>query len=256
MWDFVDQISVITIDENRIKEIRKNLEKANIYKCDIYLFDKVGERNSPENVKFENVVSYDEKSCGNVCKSLYQSHIKVIEDAYVKNKKNILVLEDDVIFVDNISPQKMKKIASWLESSSWESFYFGGIVWGKNPISIPINVYFMKVFNVLCGHCVLFSRKGMKKILQNHKKYSNFHVDKFYDIILTEKFLCYPNICYQKTNPALFTDVFGLDEKSNYFNNVVKVSNFFSYFSIFFLLILSMVILCFFVVLFLYFRKK
>lgn len=240
MWDFIEQVSVITVDKERHETIRENLETVGIRNYKLYTFKKKGKRNAPENIGIVDILKYDEKSCGDVAKELYKSHIKLIRDAYYDNKNTVLVLEDDARFIDTLSPEKIKRIGDWLtKNTTWEAFYFGGLSWGKCPISIPVTRDIMKCYNALCGHSILFSRRGMKKIIDEYDPEPKVHVDRFYDTVLKEKYICFPNINYQETDPALFSDAVNIivPKGKNIFTPFVKIYNWISYYFVIILII-------------------
>jgi len=120
----------------------------------------------------------------------FKSHINVISQAYNAGYNQVLILEDDIIktpaysngMVDFNSVSKFIK-----ENKSWE---FIQLSW-----SAPVNSLFLPMvsskesknlsqFNSFFASSYIINRNGMKRILDNYKKYFGVeHVDGYYSEI-------------------------------------------------------------------------
>lgn len=84
---------------------------------------------------------------------LVLTNINIIKDAKEKDYSSILILEDDVVFVDEI-----KNINSYVEllPNNWDMIYFGGnhnTHMGVNPPQI-VNDKVCKLHNTYTTHCI------------------------------------------------------------------------------------------------------
>jgi GR25 family glycosyltransferase involved in LPS biosynthesis len=79
--------------------------------------------------------------------------IKILETAISKNYKNILIIEDDCMFYDNV-----KEIDSYFEKlpKDWDMLYFGGNHQYYHDTNFPdiINENVLKLKNTLAAHCI------------------------------------------------------------------------------------------------------
>lgn len=99
----------------------------------------------------------------------YMSHIKILDDIIENNLKNILILEDDVIFSQDFT-KKINDLYNYVPGD-WEQFYFGGQHLTKPTV---INEKILRGNNINRTHgYVIRSAEVSRKILQ-HIKDKNF----------------------------------------------------------------------------------
>jgi hypothetical protein len=111
---------------------------------------------------------------------LILSNIDIIKDAKEKNYKNIIILEDDCYFTDEI-----KNIDSYLEMlpSDWDMFYLGGnhnVGWVGTEPPVKVNEKIVKLHNTFTTHFVAINSTLYDILLE---RLSNF--DDPIDVIYT-----------------------------------------------------------------------
>lgn len=152
----------------------------------------------------------------------FDSHIKVIKEAYSNGKKNVLILEDDILATPTYSLDRIKEITGFIDDneSKIDLFYLGYFVMNSSKYNIdflnaPMITPNIMKFNPLATHAYCITRSGMQKVLQTYEKYID---TTHYDIYLSHQKM--NSYCYV---PALFEQLFcmgtdnsiiGLDEKT------------------------------------------
>lgn len=140
------------------------------------------------------------------------THLDLIKKCKNKNFENVLIMEDDVLFSEEIN--NLEKYLNQVPED-WDFIYFGGNhVYGKPPVKINTNV--LKLNFTVSLHCVAIKKTMFDLIidtLPNKKKqvdgyYADFH--KSYNA-----YGIFPNIALQKED---FSDIQ---------NKVVNYNNFF-----------------------------
>lgn len=122
---YFDKIYYINMDKDvdRNQNILKELKKANIknYKrISGTIFE--GE---PEQKLYRNFIKGEKKYImGHLGCRL--SHLKAIRDAKENNYKKILILEDDIVFLED--PNKLLDLNANALNTQWDMLYFGGLV--------------------------------------------------------------------------------------------------------------------------------
>ena len=112
------------------------------------------------------------------------SHYNIIKEAKLKNYSNILVLEDDFIFLkeQNEFNIKLKKSLDELPSD-WDLFYLGSN-FVKGYDYEPTERYsnnLIKVNTGFCTHSLAYSSRGMDKILKSFKLNSESDILYFFE---------------------------------------------------------------------------
>lgn len=104
---------------------------------------------------------------------LILSNLEILKKAKEDNLKNILILEDDCVFNDNI-----KNVQSYIDllPNDWDMFYLGGnhnIGWnGTNP-PIRVNDKIIKLHYTFTTHFVLINSKIFDIIIEELSKFSS-----------------------------------------------------------------------------------
>lgn len=207
-WKFIDKVYVITHSKSNQKErITKNLQDTGIFQYEIIDFEQAKKKtNKPKDVdSILNLINND-LVCDETCRNIKKNHISIFLDAYKNNYDYILILEDDAEFTDNLNYEKLNNAFKYLQNNNktWDVFFLGyqsyNII-GPNYILTP-NIVIPNC--PLCSHCNMYSKVGIKKILDKIIDKSD-HIDKLIfkgqDI---NKLALFPMISYQVKTPAIF----------------------------------------------------
>lgn len=166
------------------------------------------------------------------------SHYNIIKEAKLKNYSNILVLEDDFLFLKepNELNIKLKKSLDELPPD-WDIFYLGcNFVKGYDyEPAERLSDNLIKVNTGFCTHSLAYSSKGMDKILKSFKVNSESDILYFsreYESIgwyLVREFQ-YKNNCFApnellSSQAAGFSDIEG--RRLNYEEELLKNYNFY-----------------------------
>ena len=122
------------------------------------------------------------------------SHLNIIKNAKKEGLKNILIMEDDVFFTDEI-----KNIDDYLQKvpNDWDFIYFGGNhVYGPKPT--PINDKVLKLNYTVALQCVAINHtmfEIIEAILPNMKKQVDGYYAELHDRFNAYGF--YPNMAKQ-----------------------------------------------------------
>jgi GR25 family glycosyltransferase involved in LPS biosynthesis len=102
-WTFFDKIYCINVNTNsqRYETVKKIFEKLNM------------------NVEFLRV-----EPLKNGTKGCFESHIKVMKDAFSKKYKNIIVFEDDIL-PNKINQKRIDTIINFIKNNVYDIFYLG-----------------------------------------------------------------------------------------------------------------------------------
>jgi GR25 family glycosyltransferase involved in LPS biosynthesis len=123
------------------------------------------------------------------------SHYNVIKDANDKKYESILVLEDDVIFSDNLQEQ-FNDMIQYIPSN-WDMIYFGG---NHNHATLNmINTYVAKIENTYTTHAYAIRSSVYQSVIDLFPKLE-FEVDVMY-ASLQKQFNCYvfrPHLAWQQ----------------------------------------------------------
>ena len=100
------------------------------------------------------------------------SHYSILKEAQSKNYSNILVLEDDFLFLEEgeILHSKINKSTSELPKN-WDLFYFGGF-FVKGYDYAPTEKYsknLIRAKTCFCTHAISYSKSAINKILNDLK---------------------------------------------------------------------------------------
>jgi hypothetical protein len=124
----------------------------------------------------------------------FESHIKVIKDAYEKGLNNILIFEDDIIPTISYSVENILCGINFMTTHDWDIFYYG---------YFPINEGYANIFqadvvhpNIIkyrpnATHAYCINRSGMKKILEKYNDYiGKIHIDEYISMYLDINAYC------------------------------------------------------------------
>jgi glycosyl transferase family 25 len=218
MEKYVDNVYLINMDKDtkKLDKVTKECKKFNIN------FERFCGVN-PLKLSEQELDKYVSKTCQNICPNglvgCAISHMKIYEDALKNNYKNILVLEDDVYFTDDLYEELDKAMSDLPED--YDILYLGCTGLYEKKLVYKLDLLFIiqllisntsnknnnnkimknKSIHVpefpLATHAMIISNKGCKKLLNVIRKIS-YHIDltialknNELNIYVTEKQLAY-----------------------------------------------------------------
>lgn len=108
----------------------------------------------------------------------FESHIKILIDAYERDLNNILVFEDDFLPTPAYSEENLQKVIDFMRSNEeWDIFHLGYICIkdDTNGISSIFNAEFttqdIVQYNPFCTHSLCYSKKAIKRIVETYQDY-------------------------------------------------------------------------------------
>ena len=130
---------------------------------------------------------------------LLYNNIQIFKHAENNNFNNILILEDDFIFDNNI---KDKIIKSKFENFINKNKQFNLIYLGNIPLALNIFNFsnFINVYANGQAHSIIYSKKARDIIIHNYNNKKRMYIDQhdiWYNFILNKRYFYYKNICYQ-----------------------------------------------------------
>lgn len=157
----------------------------------------------------------------------FDSHMKIIKDAYERGLNNILVFEDDFMPTAAFTEEKIAEAVHFMRThDDWDIFYLGyGTVKMDNRHLIPTSivgadVYSINIvqYNPHLTQCLCYSRKAMHKLLQEYQNYiEDYHLD-----ICIASYMDFKNYCIV---PMLFDQNFNMNyniEPNNAIEAIIK----------------------------------
>lgn len=238
VWEYFN-IKVLTIETGDKKRIRQELNKVGIKNSKINIFKGAKKRKNDGKKDLTLIDIFKHSHYDETSINLTSNHIKIIDNAYKRKLENILIFEDDFVFI-NFDIKKLERIVEWLKSNEWDVFYFGQCGW---PIflSIPIKKDIVKVFTPLMAHSYVLSREGMRKVLEYYNGNEMLHFDKLLCNATKNKYASFPSIVHQNVAPALYSKA--LRKMNLPHIDHIKFFTFTDYFSISIFIIVVMVLI-------------
>lgn len=184
VWDYFDDIVCINLKHrtDRYEKSKKIFEELNIP------------------VRYyhpEKHPTSGEQGC-------FESHIKLIRDAYNSGKKNILIFEDDIVKSSHYSNRALNQSVRFMKTHDWDLFYFGALSYllRYKPVRVFGNVY---KTHSLCTHAYAVNRKIMKKIM--NMPYMGITIDYIY-ANMKNAYAYHPTLFYQDDSLSDINNVF------------------------------------------------
>ena len=206
MWDYFNKAYIITIPTSDKTRIINHLDEIELTNYEIKVF-KPAKRliNDDGGCKtLWEIMNHTNQPCSETGLNLTNNHITIIRECFeLENLDRIIIMEDDFIFDMDLLKHKLKHFTTWLETHSWDIFYFGQCPWPV-PIAYNVSKYIIRSFYPLLAHCYAINRSGMKKILEWYNPGMKCHADTLLLKSPTIKYSSFPSICHQVTDPALF----------------------------------------------------
>ncbi len=94
------------------------------------------------------------------------SHRKIVEEARDKGYRNVLVLEDDVMFHEKTLDYLRQSITE-LKDKKWNVFYLGGMRWGKKYSKLPQCNFLDRPQGMTCAHALAYHFSFYEKLLND-----------------------------------------------------------------------------------------
>ena len=209
--DFVDHTFIVNLDErtDRWAQVQEELSKTDIPEYERFSAIKpsfdilVEEEYNNMRLAGRNKNLYRIAACG-----VKRSHIKIIQKAKKKLYKQILILEDDVVFDENANNIFQNAIVNLPEN--WSMFYLGG-AHHKPYISISENL--CQIQRTYAAHAYIV-KENIYDIILEKSFNSGYEIDVFYANEIHPNFSCYcvrPHIAWQR---AGFSNI--LNTNKNY----------------------------------------
>jgi hypothetical protein len=92
------------------------------------------------------------------------SHRQVIAAAARQKLENVLIIEDDALFLDTALAHLSSSIAE-LRRQSWEIFYLGGHRWATTGRPLPGCRHLLVPERISCSHAIAIHRSAFAKLL-------------------------------------------------------------------------------------------
>ena len=167
----------------------------------------------PVSYEFIDAVSHETSSIG-----CFQSHLKCIKLAKENKFPYVLILEDDVIFTDDVV-NILQKILKLNESYllEWDMLYLGANL--QSP-AIRINSSLIKLTGAYTTHAYMIHERFYDVILN---LFQTFEIDVHYYNLMPEHniFMCDPIVAYQLPSYTDLQDGYR-DYNDAIFNNYLK----------------------------------
>ena len=131
------------------------------------------------------------------------SHLNVLKKALQTNEEYILILEDDVVFEDNLLIY-LNLALMQLKNIDWDILFLSSNLINKED-AIRINDNILKLNKCLTTTSQLFKKENLEKIIQIIEN-SDVEIDNTYDIFLKNKYCLYPMCTYQRMSYSDIND--------------------------------------------------
>ena len=190
MNSFIENIYVINMDEDtdRLNKTYKECNKNNI-KFERFTGIDASKLSIKEKRKY--VTKFCQNFCTNSMIGCGMSHIKIYEDVIKKNYNNVLILEDDIYFINDFN-EIFNEVLEELPKD-YDILYIGSVGLSSKETSYDFNLLFKLISNknekqntnyknIFCPifplgtHGYIISNQGCKKILKIFNKV-NYHID-------------------------------------------------------------------------------
>jgi GR25 family glycosyltransferase involved in LPS biosynthesis len=173
-WTFFDKIYCINVNTNsqRYETVKKIFEKLNM------------------NVEFLRV-----ETTKNGTKGCFESHIKVMKDAYKNKYKNIIVFEDDIIPYD-INQKRINKVVNFIKNNAYDIFYLGvcpDLFMNDSKIIDRKN----KIYQVRpsLGHAYIVNKNTINRL--KDLQFNDIPIDTYYANNFHKNYSIFPSLFYQ-----------------------------------------------------------
>lgn len=206
IWEYFARIYVISIPESpRKDQIHANFASMGITNYEIVDFTPAAKTvNDGSEVDLSLFQILSHAVCDSTCQNITRNHLALIQRAAELDLDNVLIFEDDAVFDLPADESKLHRVQTWLQANPWDMFYFGYCLYPR-PIASTITSDIIQVYSPYLAHSYAINRSGIRYIMEHKDLFSNQHVDKVYAQLPLRKYGIWKSICFQSTDPALFT---------------------------------------------------
>lgn len=135
----------------------------------------------------------------------FESHIKVIKEAYDSGANNVLIFEDDITVVTHYKPEYVQQAIDFMsQDNNWDLVYLGSIPQIQKYKSTRTEYEGIYKTRAICAHAYVLSRQGMEKMkdLEWEGHTIDFYMMKF----LHEAYSLYPSVFVQGLSDSDISD--------------------------------------------------
>jgi hypothetical protein len=156
--------------------------------------DSLVERISAVSVTSSTVYSLDNKELiTSISRATAESHKKIISIAKERNYKNVLILEDDALFLNDENVKGLTIIEKSLDDLNnipdWEVFFLGTNIHDNSLNLVGDNL--IKCNSCVSTHAYIINNNSFDKLLSLDLT-THYAMDIWIDQCLTEKYVAYP----------------------------------------------------------------
>ncbi len=216
--NYFDKILIINLDESKDRwdNIVKELNKVNIINYERVPGVRLKNLEGIPPSYYKNLVSHqkinDYYKVGIV--GANTAHINCIKLAKERGYKNILILEDDISFRDDIH-ELFEKVSNQIKNIDWGMLYLGSATQPKESI-INVSENLIKASNLLACHAYAVNSIIYNKIIDEGLEYGA-ELDNFYKFIIQAQYNCLctrPRLIWQ--NNGISITLNGFRDTANY----------------------------------------
>ena len=198
-YNIFNKIKTVIINledrKDRLNDVIEECHKIELYNFEIFngikindqIYSKLLNRNK---IWKRNNIEYFKSALG--CKL---SHLGVLKKYININEEYLMILEDDIIFENNILTYLNLALFS-LKNKNWDILYLSTNLKVKDDAT-KINNNLLKINKGLTTTGQIFKTKNIKKIIDIIEK-SEVEIDNTYNEYLENKFCIYPMMAYQR----------------------------------------------------------
>lgn len=151
------------------------------------------------NIPFEVIPAIKDEESG--ARGLHKTLFSVLERAKAEDWGNILILEDDCVFIENPN-QCLDVMIQELKYLDWDLFYLGGNV-NSGFVRVPKCDYLLRCGMIISTHALAYSKQGWKLMLEEMRRIKMANVVNVEPIDLTLTRVIQPRNKTYIANPLL-----------------------------------------------------
>ncbi len=126
----------------------------------------------------------------------FDSHIKVIKEAYNNGAERVLIFEDDINATNYLTQKNLKRAINFMKcNKDWDLFYLGAypyILWHRSERTKHDGIYKLRSIGT---HCYVVNRSAMKKLM--NLKYERIPIDIYLVNHFHKSYALYPMLFTQ-----------------------------------------------------------
>ncbi len=155
------------------------------------------------------------KNPENCVKASGHSHRSIIQIAKNKNLNNVLILEDDVIFKNNISDFISSSLNKLSTIDDWDIYYMSANIF-DNPLRL-VSENLLKIDGCYCIHAYAVNQRAYDRLLKYNPE-TDIPFDAYITVNSFNKYATYPLVCSQ--SDGISDNVGGYMSYDSIFENV------------------------------------